>query len=170
MIVAFFWLARRIFHIGRQAIALDRVFAGLVAQGVGIWMGGQAFINMGVNLGVLPTKGLTLPLMSYGGSAIVMNLVALAIVLRVDYREPAADAGRPRMSCTTLRRSSWPAGTGGHVYPGPRRGRPRCARAAGACRLARHRPAWKAGWCRRAASRSTPSTSAACAARACCTR
>ncbi len=84
VIFAFFWLARRIFHIGRQAIALDRVFAGLMAQGIGIWMGGQAFINMGVNLGVLPTKGLTLPLLSYGGSAIVMNLVALAMVLRVD--------------------------------------------------------------------------------------
>ena len=84
VIAAVFWLTRRVFHIGRQAIALDRVFSGLVAQGVGIWMGGQAFINMGVNLGVLPTKGLTLPLMSYGGSAILMNCVALAIVLRVD--------------------------------------------------------------------------------------
>jgi cell division protein FtsW len=84
VIFAFFWVARRLFHIGRQAIALDRVFAGLYAQGIGIWMGGQAFINMGVNLGILPTKGLTLPLMSYGGSAIVMNIVALAIVLRVD--------------------------------------------------------------------------------------
>ncbi|HWH75149.1 MAG TPA: putative lipid II flippase FtsW [Methylibium sp.] len=84
VIAAFFWLTRRVFHIGRQAIALDRVFSGLVAQGIGIWMGGQAFINMGVNLGVLPTKGLTLPLMSYGGSAILMNCIALAIVLRVD--------------------------------------------------------------------------------------
>ena len=84
VIVAFFWLARRVFHIGRQAVALDRVFAGLYAQGIGIWMGGQAFINMGVNLGVLPTKGLTLPLMSYGGSAIVITMIALAIVLRVD--------------------------------------------------------------------------------------
>ena len=84
VIGAFFWLARRAVHIGRQAIALDRVFAGLYAQGVGIWMGGQAFINMGVNLGVLPTKGLTLPLMSYGGSAILMNMIALAIVARVD--------------------------------------------------------------------------------------
>ncbi len=84
VIFAFFWISRRLFHIGRQAIALDRVFAGLFAQGVGIWMGGQAFINMGVNLGVLPTKGLTLPLMSYGGSAIVMNMIALAIVLRID--------------------------------------------------------------------------------------
>ena len=84
VIVAFFWITRRIFVIGRQAIALDRVFAGLMCQGIGIWMGGQAFINMGVNLGVLPTKGLTLPLLSYGGSALLMNLVALAIVVRVD--------------------------------------------------------------------------------------
>ena len=84
VICAFFWLARRIFHIGRQAVALDRVFAGLFAQGIGIWIGGQAFINMGVNLGVLPTKGLTLPLMSFGGSGILMNLVTLAIVLRID--------------------------------------------------------------------------------------
>jgi cell division protein FtsW len=81
----FLWMTRRIMHIGRQAIALDRVFAGLVAQGAGIWMGFQAFINMGVNLGALPTKGLTLPLMSYGGSAILVNLVALAVVLRVDF-------------------------------------------------------------------------------------
>jgi cell division protein FtsW len=85
VIALFFWLTRRMMHIGRQAIALDRVFAGLVAQGVGIWMGFQAFINMGVNLGALPTKGLTLPLMSYGGSAILVNLVALAVVLRIDY-------------------------------------------------------------------------------------
>ena len=85
VIVAFLWMTRRIMHIGRQAIALDRVFAGLVAQGVGIWIGFQAFINMGVNLGALPTKGLTLPLMSYGGSAIMMNLVAIAVVLRIDY-------------------------------------------------------------------------------------
>ncbi len=85
LIVLFVWMTRRIMHIGRQAIALDRVFAGLVAQGVAIWIGFQTFINMGVNLGALPTKGLTLPLMSFGGSAILMNLVALAVVLRVDY-------------------------------------------------------------------------------------
>jgi cell division protein FtsW len=85
VICAFLWMTRRIMHIGRQAIALDRVFAGLVAQGVGIWIGFQAFINMGVNLGALPTKGLTLPLMSYGGSAILMNLIAIAVVLRIDY-------------------------------------------------------------------------------------
>ena len=84
VIAAFFWLTRRIVAIGRQAIALDRVFAGLLAQGIGVWFGVQAFINIGVNLGALPTKGLTLPLMSFGGSAILMNLVALALVLRID--------------------------------------------------------------------------------------
>ena len=84
VIVAFFWLVVRLFNIGRQAIALDRVFSGLVAQGVAVWMGGQGFINMGVNLGVLPTKGLTLPLMSFGGSGVLLNCIALAICLRVD--------------------------------------------------------------------------------------
>ena len=93
VIVLFFWLTRRIFHIGRQAIALDRVFAGLLCQGIGIWIGFQAFINMGVNLGVLPTKGLTLPLMSYGGSAILVNLIALAMVLRVDIENRALMRG-----------------------------------------------------------------------------
>jgi cell division protein FtsW len=93
VIVMFFWLTRRVFLIGRQAIALDRVFAGLMCQGIGIWVGFQAFINMGVNLGVLPTKGLTLPLMSYGGSAILMNLVALAMVLRVDIENRALMRG-----------------------------------------------------------------------------
>jgi len=93
VVLAFFLLARRVFVIGRQAIVLDRVFAGLFAQGVGVWMGGQAFINMGVNLGVLPTKGLTLPLMSFGGSAIMMNMVALAIVLRIDIENRALMRG-----------------------------------------------------------------------------
>ena len=93
VIVLFFWLTRRVFHIGRQAIALDRVFAGLMCQGIGIWIGFQAFINMGVNLGLLPTKGLTLPLMSYGGSAILMNLIALALVLRVDIENRALMRG-----------------------------------------------------------------------------
>ena len=81
----FVWLIRRIMHIGRQAVAMDRLFSGLVAQGVGIWIGFQSLINMGVNLGALPTKGLTLPFMSYGGSAILMNVLALAVVLRVDH-------------------------------------------------------------------------------------
>jgi cell division protein FtsW len=93
VILLFFWLTRRIFLIGRQAIAVDRVYAGLLCQGIGVWFGAQAFINMGVNLGVLPTKGLTLPLMSYGGSAILMNLIALALVLRVDMENRALMRG-----------------------------------------------------------------------------
>lgn len=85
VIVLFYWIVRRAFEIGRTALQLDRTFAGLVAKGVGIWIGWQTFINMGVNLGLLPTKGLTLPLVSYGGSGILMNCVGLAILLRVDY-------------------------------------------------------------------------------------
>ena len=85
LIGIFFWLTRRIIDIGRQAISLERTFAGLAAQGIGLWIGFQAFINIGVNLGALPTKGLTLPLMSYGGSAILLNMIALAVVMRIDY-------------------------------------------------------------------------------------
>ena len=84
VVVLFYWLVKRAFEIGRQAIALERTFAGLVAQGVGLWIGVQTFINVGVATGLLPTKGLTLPLMSYGGSALLSTLVALAILLRVD--------------------------------------------------------------------------------------
>lgn len=83
----------RAFEIGRQAIALERVFNGLVAQGVGIWFGVQAFVNMGVCLGLLPTKGLTLPLVSYGGSGVVMNFIALALVARADYENRSMMCG-----------------------------------------------------------------------------
>ncbi len=85
MIFLFYWIVRRAFLIGRTALQLDRSFAGLAAKGVAIWIGWQAFINMGVNLGLLPTKGLTLPLVSYGGSGILMNAVAMAMLLRIDF-------------------------------------------------------------------------------------
>jgi cell division protein FtsW len=85
VIVAFMWLTRRIMYIGRQAMAMDQLFSGLVTQGIGIWIGFQSIINIGVNLGALPTKGLTLPFMSYGGSAMLFNLICVAIVLRVDH-------------------------------------------------------------------------------------
>ncbi|MCS6765455.1 MAG: putative lipid II flippase FtsW [Candidatus Protistobacter heckmanni] len=85
VIALFFWLVRRAFLIGRTALQLERTFSGLVAKGIGTWLGWQAFINMGVNLGLLPTKGLTLPLVSYGGSGILVNCVALAVLLRIDY-------------------------------------------------------------------------------------
>ena len=85
LIFIYFWVVQRCFSIGRRAIQLDRVFSGLFAQGIGLWIGGQGFINMGVNLGVLPTKGLTLPLVSYGGSALMIGGIAMAMVLRVDW-------------------------------------------------------------------------------------
>jgi cell division protein FtsW len=85
VIAMFYWLVKRAFDIGRQAIALEQTFAGLAAKGIGIWIGVQTFINMGVNLGLLPTKGLTMPLMSYGGSGVFFNCVGLAILLRIDY-------------------------------------------------------------------------------------
>jgi cell division protein FtsW len=88
-------LTWRCFMVGRQALLLDRIYAGLVAQGIGIWIGFQSFINMGVNMGLLPTKGLTLPLMSFGGSGIVANCIALAVLLRVDYENRRLMRGLP---------------------------------------------------------------------------
>jgi len=85
VIVAFYWLTKRAFEIGRQAVALERTFAGLVAQGIGIWLGVQSFINIGVASGLLPTKGLTLPLVSYGGSAMLATVAAIGLLLRVDF-------------------------------------------------------------------------------------
>ena len=81
----FAWLVIRAFSIGRTAAGLERYFPSLVAQGVGIWLGVQSIINFGVNMGVLPTKGLTLPLLSFGGSGIVSNCIALAMLFRVDF-------------------------------------------------------------------------------------
>ncbi|MCG9024887.1 putative lipid II flippase FtsW [Laribacter hongkongensis] len=81
----FAWLVWRAFHIGRESRKLERHFQALAAQAIGIWIGWQCFINIGVNLGLLPTKGLTLPLLSYGGSAILANCMALAILLRIDW-------------------------------------------------------------------------------------
>ncbi|MBK7952937.1 MAG: putative lipid II flippase FtsW [Candidatus Accumulibacter sp.] len=85
VIVLFGLLIQRAFAIGRQAVALERLYSALVAQGIGVWLGVQSFINMGVNMGLLPTKGLTLPLMSFGGSGILANCVALAVLLRIDW-------------------------------------------------------------------------------------
>jgi len=96
LILAFAFIVWRAFEIGRQAVAVERVYGGLVAQGVAIWFGVQTFINIGVCLGLLPTKGLTLPLVSYGGTALVMNLVACALLLRVDIENRSLMRGRRR--------------------------------------------------------------------------
>ncbi|MEO8536299.1 MAG: putative lipid II flippase FtsW [Betaproteobacteria bacterium] len=85
VVALFAWLLVRAYAIGRQAARLSRPFAALVAHGIGVWIGVQTFINMGVNMGVLPTKGLTLPLLSFGGSGIVVNCIAVAVLLRIDY-------------------------------------------------------------------------------------
>jgi cell division protein FtsW len=86
VVIALFGLmVQRAFVIGRQCVALDRVYPALVAQGIGIWFGIQGFISMGVNMGLLPTKGLTLPLMSFGGSGILANCVALGVLMRADW-------------------------------------------------------------------------------------
>lgn len=95
VVVLFFLLVHRCFRIGRLAIAMDRVFSGLVAQSVGVWIGFQAFFNLSVCLGLLPTKGLTLPLVSYGGSSMLMTLSALALVLRVDHDNRQMMRGQP---------------------------------------------------------------------------
>jgi len=94
VIFLFALVVQRAFAIGRQAIVLERVFGGLAAQGIGIWLGVQSFINMGVNMGLLPTKGLTLPMMSFGGSGILANCVALAILLRIDYENRSIMRGQ----------------------------------------------------------------------------
>ncbi|MGH8710050.1 MAG: putative lipid II flippase FtsW [Burkholderiales bacterium] len=95
VIALFAWLVMRAFAIGRQAAYLERYFSALVAQGVGIWLAVQAIINIGVNMGVLPTKGLTLPLMSFGGSGMVANCIAIALLLRVDWENRHLMRGKP---------------------------------------------------------------------------
>ena len=95
VITLFAWLVLRTFAIGRQAVSLERPYAALVAQGIGLWLGTQSLINMGVNLGVLPTKGLTLPLMSFGGTGILVNCMALAVLLRIDWENRQMMKGLP---------------------------------------------------------------------------
>ena len=91
--VLLFWLVKRAIEIGRTAIHLEHIFSGLVAEGIGIWIGVQTFINVGVASGLLPTKGLTLPFISFGGSAIMAVTAAVAILLRVDYENKVTMKG-----------------------------------------------------------------------------
>ena len=85
IILMFALIVARAFAIGRRAAALERPYPALVAQGIGLWIGVQAVVNMGVNMGVLPTKGLTLPLLSFGGSAMLATCCGIAILLRIDW-------------------------------------------------------------------------------------
>ena len=95
VIALFALLVMRAFQIGRHAAFLERNFSALVAQGIGVWLGVQAMINIGVNMGVLPTKGLTLPFLSFGGSGVVVNCIAAAVLLRVDYENRRVARGLP---------------------------------------------------------------------------
>ena len=85
VIAIFCFIVIRALMIGRRAEKRERPFTAFLAYGLGIWLGLQAFINVGVNMGVLPTKGLTLPLMSYGGSSLIIMCVVIAMLLRADY-------------------------------------------------------------------------------------
>lgn len=93
ILVLLFWLVKRAIEIGRTAIHLEHIFSGLVAEGIGIWIGVKTFINVGVASGLLPTKGLTLPFISFGGSAIMAVTAAVAILLRVDYENKVTMKG-----------------------------------------------------------------------------
>lgn len=93
ILVLLFWQVKRAIEIGRTAIHLEHIFSGLVAEGIGIWIGVQTFINVGVASGLLPTKGLTLPFISFGGSAIMAVTAAVAILLRVDYENKVTMKG-----------------------------------------------------------------------------
>lgn len=95
VVALFSWIVIRSFSIAKEAIANERYFAALLAQGLGVWMGVQGIINMGVNMGLLPTKGLTLPLLSFGGSGILANCIAMAIVLRIDFENRRLQKGLP---------------------------------------------------------------------------
>lgn len=93
LLIAFAWITLRAFAIGKVAGLQQRYFSALVAQGIGVWIGVQAIINIGVNMGLLPTKGLTLPLLSFGGSAIVANCAAIGLLLRIDWENRQLQKG-----------------------------------------------------------------------------
>jgi cell division protein FtsW len=91
----FSWIVIRSFGIAKESIANERYFSALLSQGIGVWIGVQGIINMGVNMGLLPTKGLTLPLLSFGGSGILANCIAMAIMLRIDFENRRLQKGLP---------------------------------------------------------------------------
>jgi len=100
LVLLFAVMLWRIFKVGIRAAGLDRFFEAYLAVGIGTWLGLQAFINIGVNMGLLPTKGLTLPLVSYGRSSMIVTMVSLSILFRIHHELEAgsrtAHSRRPR--------------------------------------------------------------------------
>ncbi len=99
VILLFAFITWRAFQIGSRAETRGERFSAYAAYGLGLWIGMQAFINIGVNVGMLPTKGLTLPFMSYGGNSIIVVCLLMALLLRVDYENrqsvaPESQGGR----------------------------------------------------------------------------
>jgi cell division protein FtsW len=113
LLLAFAYLIRRAMEIGRLAMSQERLFAGLVAQGIGVWIGLQTFIHAGVNTGLLPTKGLTLPFISHGGSSMLVVCMAMGLLMRIDIENRAGLRGRaeapakPAQRSRTIGRRSW---------------------------------------------------------------
>ena len=95
----FAFLVWRAFQIGVEAERQGRCFAAFVAYGLGLGLGMQALINIAVNTGMLPTKGLTLPMMSYGGNSLIVGCMVVAMLLRIDYesRRAAPDIAREKV-------------------------------------------------------------------------
>jgi cell division protein FtsW len=91
LIAIFLALLWRIFRLAIRAVHAERLFEAYVAVGIGTWLGLQAFINVGVNMGLLPTKGLTLPLISYGRSSLIKTMISIGILLRI-HHELVVDA------------------------------------------------------------------------------
>ncbi len=93
VILAFAFITWKAFAIARRARARDQEFSAYLAQGIGLWLGLQGFVNMGVNMGLLPTKGLTLPFLSYGSNSLIMACMAMGILLRIDHEQRVAGPG-----------------------------------------------------------------------------
>lgn len=85
VILLYYLIVKQSFKIGREAFFYGQKFSSFVAKGIGIYISSQTFINIATNLGILPTKGLTLPFISYGGSSIVLNCITISILMRIDY-------------------------------------------------------------------------------------
>ena len=109
IIMLYALLVWRAFMIAAQAEKADNLFAAYLSYGIGIWFGLQGFINIGVNMGLLPTKGLTLPLMSYGGSSMVVMCTAIALLLRVDHETRCTAAGMSASGIAAAKRRRVPA-------------------------------------------------------------